>query len=347
MNSDDNRFPQLSNELTTVSDDQFINSIRLTLARTTEAFPLFDDYYSIFFGDAWSTFDQIQDIPFLPVSIFKSFDIVDMVESVHRVVESSGTSGAASRIPITKEDSRRMQAQLIADATKQIGAERRPVFVVGERADGSSPLNGGWAAVAGLISFATKIHYFFKRGSFDQEVAELFFQSTSPVLLIGTTVNCWFKLLPELSRLGGRAPSHSCLIHGGGWKKSESLKVDDVHFKKAFHEQIGLARTIDFYGMTEQLGSVAFECIYGHKHLSPATRIVARDPQTLIPLDFGCKGILHTISTLPLGYPGSSLLTEDVGLLFPAEECPCGSSTDFVEIHGRLKNSPKKGCSTS
>ena len=137
------------------------------------------------------------------------------------------------------------------------------------------------------------------------------------------------------------------MVHGGGWKKNESLSVDDVYFKKAFHEQVGLERTIDFYGMTEQLGSVAFECIYGHKHLSPATRIVVREPQSLMPLDFGCEGIIQTMSTLPAGYPGSSLLTEDIGVLFPAEECPCGSSSDFVQIHGRLKNSSKKGCSAS
>ena len=346
MNLGDNRFPQLSSELTHISDDQFVSSLRLTLAQTRELFPLFADYYSIMFGDSWLAFDEIHDIPFLPVSVFKSFDVVEMVESVYRVVESSGTSGAASRIPITKEDSRRMQAQLIADATRQIGAERRPVFVVGERAEGSSSLNGG-AAVAGLISFATKIHYLFKQGSFDPEVGKLFFQSTSPVLLIGTTVNSWFRLLPELSKLNCRAPSHSFLIHGGGWKKNESLKVDDLEFKKAFCEQVGLERTIDFYGMTEQLGSVAFECIYGRKHLSPASRIVVRDPETLAPLGFGCRGILQTMSTVPVGYPGSSLLTEDLGVLYPGEDCPCGNSTDVIEIHGRLKNSLKKGCSTT
>ena len=58
----------------------------------------------------------------------------------------------------------------------------------------------------------------------------------------------------------------------------------------------------------------------------------------------GKKGLIQSISPLPLSYPGHSLLTEDIGLVFPSP-CKCGLKTKRFKVIGRLNKLQARGCS--
>ena len=50
--------------------------------------------------------------------------------------------------------------------------------------------------------------------------------------------------------------SNSILLHGGGWKKMEHLRVDNDIFKKEVEEYLPGINCKNYYGMIEQTGSV-------------------------------------------------------------------------------------------
>jgi len=70
-----------------------------------------------------------------------------------------------------------------------------------------------------------------------------------------------------------------------------------------------------------------------------------RRPHDFSCCDFGEKGLVQVVSTLPKSYPGHVLLTEDEGELIGEDDCPCGRKGKYFKIHGRIKGAEIRGCS--
>ena len=72
--------------------------------------------------------------------------------------------------------------------------------------------------------------------------------------------------------------NNGILIHGGGWKKMEQLKINNNIFKKKLIEKTKLDKIYNYYGLVEQTGSVFIEsrkC--GYFHTSIFSDIFIRD----------------------------------------------------------------------
>jgi phenylacetate-coenzyme A ligase PaaK-like adenylate-forming protein len=135
------------------------------------------------------------------------------------------------------------------------------------------------------------------------------------------------------------------LLHGGGWKKLNSLAVDNQTFKARVADVCGISNVCNYYGMVEQTGSIFLECPAGVLHASHFSDIIVRDPVTFAPLAPHQTGLLQVLSLLPTSYPGHSLLTEDVGEILGEDDCPCGRKGKYFAVHGRVANAEVRGCS--
>ncbi len=57
------------------------------------------------------------------------------------------------------------------------------------------------------------------------------------------------------------------LLHGGGWKKLDKLKINNDNFRKKLFSKIKLKKIHNYYGLVEQTGSIFIEsneCGYFH-----------------------------------------------------------------------------------
>ena len=135
------------------------------------------------------------------------------------------------------------------------------------------------------------------------------------------------------------------MIHGGGWKKLQDQAVDSAAFRNDFRNLCGLNSIHDYYGMVEQTGSIYIECEEGFFHAPEYADIFIRSHNDFSELPVGERGVIQTLSILPLSYPGISLLTEDEGVLCGIDDCSCGRKGKYFKILGRLPKAELRGCS--
>ncbi len=68
----------------------------------------------------------IEDLPFLPVTVFKEFDLRSTDHDVMRISSSATTSGEASRIFVDKETRKRQNLSAMKLLADFIGTAKRP-----------------------------------------------------------------------------------------------------------------------------------------------------------------------------------------------------------------------------
>lgn len=295
----------------------------------------------------------LAELPFLPVRLFKLMELRSVPESeISKVLASSGTSAQVpSRIFLDKETAIAQTRALVEIVQSFIGTKRLPMAVVDSPTVLRDPrsFSARGAAVLGFSQFGADREFLLKE-TMELDVDALrrleAKASRGPVLLFGFTGMVWKHLFEPLHARGERLRlQNATLIHGGGWKKLLDERVSNDGFKVCLKEQLGLERVHDYYGMVEQTGSIFMECEQGFLHCSRYSDVLARDAVTFAPQNFGSPGILQTFSNLPKSYPGHSLLTEDVGVVFGEDDCKCGRSGKYFHVHGRLANAELRGCS--
>lgn len=297
---------------------------------------------------------DIESLPWLPVRLFKHLELRSIpAEAVSRTLVSSGTTGAAVSKIILDADTARQQAKALTRIFGHFaGKKRMPMLIVDE--DGflrdRSRFNARAAGILGFSNFGRDHFYLLNRdlhpdwNALDGWLAA---HEGQPVFLFGFTFIVWQSLVLAARAEGRRFrfPAGSILVHGGGWKKMEERKVDNQAFKAALRETFGIEKVHNYYGMVEQVGSIFFECEYGHLHAPAYADVIVRDPITLVQVPVGVPGVAQVLSLLPRSYPGHSLLTEDLGIVHGEDDCICGRLGKHFSILGRLKNVEVRGCS--
>ena len=135
------------------------------------------------------------------------------------------------------------------------------------------------------------------------------------------------------------------LLHGGGWKKLDKLKINNNNFRKKLFSKIKLKKIHNYYGLVEQTGSIFIEsneC--GYFHTSVYSDILIRNNNFEIAQK-GKKGLIQLFSLLPTSYPGHNILTEDIGEIVGEDNCKCGKQGKYFRVHGRAKEAEIRGCS--
>lgn len=304
-------------------------------------------------GNKSVLYDSIEDIPFLPVRLFKHFKLLSVPkEDVIKTMTSSGTSGHnVSQIFLDKKTSS-LQIKILSKIMSNfIGPKRLPMLIIDSRNTVSDryKFSARTAGILGFSMFGRDVEFALNDDmSFDMERVERFLMkhSSESILLFGFTFIVWKHLVLALEMLERRISlQRGILIHGGGWKQLESQSVKNEEFKHRLQQCSGISQIHNYYGMVEQTGSIFMECEYGNLHTSSFSDVIIRDPIDFRPLGPNCTGLIQLLSVIPHSYPGHSLLSEDLGECGGVDDCACGRLGKHFRVHGRVKNAEIRGCS--
>ena len=293
------------------------------------------------------------EIPFLPVKLFKIFDMISVSkEKIVKTMTSSGTSGQdVSKIFLDKKTAFNQSKVLTKIVSSYIGSKRIPLIIIDSPsvAINRKMFSARGAGIKGFSIFGLKKIYALK-DDMELNIIELnkFLSENknNRILIFGFTYMIYKYFLMKLKKLNMKFNlSNGIMIHGGGWKKLEKQSVSNRQFKDVIYNYTAIKSVHDYYGMVEQTGSIFVECGDGNLHAPIHSDIIIRRPNDFSMADVGERGIIQSLSILPLSYPGHSLLTEDEGVLIGQDDCSCGRYGKYFKIFGRLKNAELRGCS--
>ena len=294
-----------------------------------------------------------EDIPFLPVRIFKELELLSIDRSeVFKTMTSSGTTGqAVSKIFVDRETAGIQQKVMIRILSDYLGKKRIPMLIIDTPSvmKDRKTFTARGAAVIGLQVMARDTVYALNDDmTLNTGALEGFLEKygSDKYLIFGFTFMIW-KHLYEASQEAGISPdlSNGWLMTGGGWKKLTDSAISQEAFQQRMTQRFGIVHFLDHYAMVEQTGCIYAECECHHLHASVFSDVFVRDPEDFSVKGIGEEGILQTVSVLPHSYPGHSLLTEDLGVILGEDDCPCGRKGKYIKILGRLKSAELRGCS--
>ena len=296
-----------------------------------------------------------EDLPYLPVSLFKDLTLRSVEEDdVVKTMTSSGTTGQqVSKIYLDRETSANQTRTLTRIVASLLGNKRVPMIILDSSnvVKDRNMFSARGAGILGFSMFGSKRMYALNEEmELNVEGLKAFLDEHEgeTIFLFGFTFMIWQhfykKLLesdyhPDLSR--------GVLIHGGGWKKLTAESVSSARFKQCLNDVCGIKpeNIHDYYGMVEQTGTICVECENGHLHTSNFSDILIRNPYDFSVAKNGQTGIIEVVSVLPKSYPGHVLLTEDEGCVLGEDDCPCGRKGKYFKVIGRIRDAEIRGCS--
>ena len=296
---------------------------------------------------------SVEDIPFIPVRLFKEYDFLSVERTeIVKTMTSSGTSGQrVSKIFLDKDTSTNQTKVLTKVVSSFIGKKRLPMLVIDSKTviKDRALFSARGAGILGFSMFGYDVEYALdSEMQVDIPLVQAFIEKHKgeQILLFGFTFMIWEHFYTALINAGVRLKlDQGILIHGGGWKQLIDRAVDSDTFKKSIFEVSGIGKVYNYYGMVEQTGSIFMECEEGHLHASIFSDVIIRDHRDFSPLPFGNEGLVQLLSLLPSSYPGHSILSEDLGEVLGEDDCACGRYGKYFKIHGRIKNAEVRGCS--
>lgn len=295
---------------------------------------------------------ELTKLPFLPVRLFKEFDFISIKrESIYKILLSSGTSSQnLSKIYLDKLNALN-QIKILQKIFNIVnGNSRLPMLVIDRQINNldRNKFNASVAAINGFSIFANNINYLLGENGeilYDQLNNFLKKNKNKKFLIFGFTSSIFLNLIEklDLKKIHHKDFSNSLLVHGGGWKKIESKKIERKEFNQLLKKKFNINDIKNYYGLVEQIGSIFFECKCGYFIPSNYSDIIIRD-ENFTELSYGKKGLVQLLSLLPTSYPGHSILTEDLGELVKDPKCNCFGQGKRFLIHGRIKSAELRGC---
>jgi hypothetical protein len=307
----------------------------------------------LFGGLSPEPYSRIEDIPFIPVSLFKERDLLCIPrDQVFKVLTSSGTTGQqVSKVYLDRRTADLQAKALVRTMQHFLGKDRLPMVVLdhpGVVKDRTS-FSARGAGILGMMQFGRQPIYALNDDmSLNLEgLADYIGKHQGErIFYFGFTFMVWQHVVAELRKLGRKMPPNKgALIHSGGWKKLEHARVSHEVFNEGVRSILGVDHVINFYGMVEQVGGVFFENSLGRLQAPVFSDVIVRDPQTLAPLPPGQPGLVQVLSILPGSYPGHSLLTADLGQIDGVDHPEAGGFGRYFSIHGRAPRTELRGCS--
>jgi len=300
---------------------------------------------------------RLEEIPYIPVQMFKEFDLkICPEQEIVKILNSSGTTGGIpSKIPLDKATTLNQIKALKSILADYLGNKRR-IFLVIDHEGINKPemaFSARTAGVRGLSIYAKKIFYLLKEEngklSLNLPIIEDIVNNYSheDVYAFGFTYIIWTIFFEKIKQGNIRFSFNDFrLFHGGGWKKMHDLAVS----KEVFSDRIAeifctqSKNILDFYGMAEQTGIIFVDCECGNKHIPAFSQVIIRDPYTLDTCEIGKNGLIEVMSILADSYYDQAVLTEDIGVMIGVDDCPCGRKGRYFRFVSRVEKSEPRGC---
>ena len=328
----------------------FFKNLTLFHAKNSHGYNSFLEVFSLKNTDG----DSIQDIPAMPVRLFKMHDLFSVDrKAIVKTLTSSGTSGQSVSKIYLDADTAKRQSRILASITKNfIGSSRIPMVIIdsSDLLKDRTHLNARASGILGYSIFGRN-HFYCLDKNLDVLAEELqtYLENYNkgPILIFGFTFVIWQTLMKYVlkNNIKLNFGNQSTLIHGGGWKKLADQQVDNSTYKKMLKDHLGIQNIHNYYGMVEQVGSVFMECNNGYLHCPDYADVIIRDTQSFGICKNGEEGVAQVLSILPVSYPGHSLLTEDLGTIHGEDDCSCGRKGKYFTISGRMPMAELRGCS--
>lgn len=276
-----------------------------------------------------ASIDRVEDIPFLPISFFKNFEIKTGLWDTSRVFRSSGTTGMVRSQHLVKSID--WYHDICLKGFLEFYGNPSEYIIIGllpsytERPDSS---------LISMVSMLQNKNPQVSSGFFMDdyvslnEAVENAEKNVEKILIIGVTFALldWAEKYPQLLL--------NCLMmETGGMKgRKEEIVRSEVHqlLKSSFQ----LATIHSEYGMTE-LFSQAYSSGNGYFYPSSTMKVLPR--QITDPLSPGGFSEQAAINCIDLGNIDtcSFIATDDIGIIYP---------DGGFEILGRLDQSDIRGC---
>jgi len=299
----------------------------------------------------WESSEAMIDVPFLPIGLFKERKLQSFPDDeLFKTLTSSGTSGAQpSQVFLDRETARRQTKALSITMQGVLGKTRRPMLIVDCEAvvRNRSTFSARGAGVVGMMQFGRSHVYLLNDDmTVNDQALETFLDVADgkPPVMFGFTYMVWLHLYEQLKDRGVDL-SGATLIHSGGWKKLVEQSVTNEIFSRSLKEAFGISQVVNFYGMAEQVGSVFVEGEDGLLHTAPFADVIVRNPRTWEEQPIGEEGVLQVLSAVPTGYPGHSILTEDMGVVETVDDPRTPHLGKAFRVTGRVPKSELRGCS--
>ena len=298
-----------------------------------------------------NTIKKIENLPFLHINIFKFHSLVSgSFKKVVTKLSSSGTSGQRKSTIYLDKQNVILQKKTLLNLLKQnISKERLPMIILDKNPNfiDKSHYSAKIAAIYGFSLIGKNYFYLIKKnGQIDYQGFNKFLKKNKykKIFLFGFTYDVFINLIKNFKQNIKINLNNSILLHGGGWKKMEGLKISKSSFKSKLRKKFNIKKIINYYGVVEQTGSVFFECDECNKLITNQYADVIIRNTNLDPCDNNEQGLIQLLSTVPRSYPGNSILSEDLGILYK-NKCKIHKKYKSFGVLGRIKKVEVRGCS--
>jgi phenylacetate-coenzyme A ligase PaaK-like adenylate-forming protein len=160
----------------------------------------------------------------------------------------------------------------------------------------------------------------------------------NPVRLIGFPYYTLF-LLKELKKnqISYQLPKGSMVLLGGGWKGFYQEETEKETLFQMIREILGIEEENcrEFFGAAEH-PVLYCTCPNHHFHVSNYSRVIIRDVMSLEPVKNGQPGLVNLMTPMADSMPLTSIMTDDLGVLYDGNRCGCGIETPYLVILGRI-----------
>ena len=301
---------------------------------------------------------SINEIPFIPSSVFKYLNLVSSDNKSKKISSSGTTSQLKSNIYIDSKTSLNQTSALSKILSSHIGRSRKPFFIIDFEPTSSNidsnEMSARYAGMSGYLLAAKKRIYMLKE---DENKRTVICQNAvdelkklshdGPVVIIGYTYMIWqFINIHNKDNFNIDLFKNSKIIHFGGWKKLSSHQVSKEKLNQDISEHFNIDKThiLDIYGFTEQLGTIYVSKGDEGCNVTDYSHIIVRDTETFEEVKDGERGFLQFISCLPESYPGFSILNDDIGYISKRSIDEYGREILQFKVEARLEQAEARGC---
>jgi len=277
--------------------------------------------------------DEIEKIPFLPISFFKTDEIKAGKFKAEVIFKSSGTTQTINSQHHVKDVS--IYTQSFTTAFKKIYGDLQEWCILGLL---PLYLEKGDSSLVYMVNDLIKQSHHLQSGFYLYDLEKLketllvLERANQKTLLIGVT----YALLDFAEKFPISLMNTFIMETGGMKGRREELTRMEVHdqLKKAF----GKTEIHSEYGMTELL-SQAYAKKEGRFQCPPWMKVLIRDDEDPLSIQHSGPGVVSgAINIIDLAnvYSCSFIATDDVGKLYPDKS---------FEVLGRMDGSDLRGCS--